>query len=94
MKKFLYIILLLVFGFCFNTNAQSDSVKSETNTKEKIKTEEEIIPSFKKEKNKKDVFIDKDGDGMCDNRVEGMSLDKMRKRKRSGEGNGKHGGKK
>jgi hypothetical protein len=36
---------------------------------------------------KKDVFIDKDGDGICDSRQSGMSFNKMRKRS----GNGKNG---
>ena len=35
----------------------------------------------------KDVFIDKDGDGIADTRAGGMSFDKIRKRK----GSGKHG---
>lgn len=33
---------------------------------------------------KMDVFIDKDGDGICDNRQSGMSFNKMRNRKSSG----------
>lgn len=41
----------------------------------------------------KDVFIDKDGDGIADTRAGGMSLDKIRKRIRAGQhGSGGHGG--
>lgn len=41
----------------------------------------------------KDVFIDKDGDGIADTRAGGMSLNKIRKRTRSGnQGSGGHGG--
>ena len=40
----------------------------------------------------KDVFIDKDGDGIADTRAGGMSLEKIRKRTRSGQGSGGHGG--
>ena len=43
---------------------------------------------------KKDVFIDKDGDGICDTRQSGMSFNKMRKRMGSGQkgpGKGKSG---
>ena len=41
----------------------------------------------------KDVFIDKDGDGIADTRAGGMSLHKIRKRTRSGsQGSGGHGG--
>jgi len=34
---------------------------------------------------KKDVFIDKDGDGICDTRQSGMSFNKMRRRMGSGQ---------
>jgi hypothetical protein len=50
---------------------------------------------YGKEGNKrgKDVFIDKDGDGIADTRAGGMSLEKIRKRTRSGQqGSGGHGG--
>jgi len=43
---------------------------------------------------KKDVFIDKDGDGICDTRQSGMSFNKMRRRMGSGQqgpGKGKSG---
>ncbi len=40
----------------------------------------------------KDVFIDKDGDGIADTRAGGMSLEKIRKRTRAGQGSGGHGG--
>jgi len=41
----------------------------------------------------KDVFIDKDGDGICDTRQGGMSFNKLRKRqgKQSGKGGGNNG---
>ena len=41
----------------------------------------------------KDVFIDKDGDGIADTRAGGMSLEKIRKRTRAGKkGNGSGSG--
>ncbi len=41
----------------------------------------------------KDVFIDKDGDGLADTRAGGMSLEKIRKRTRAGQqGSGGQGG--
>jgi hypothetical protein len=44
-------------------------------------------------KKRKDVFIDKDGDGIADTRAGGMSLNKIRKRTRSGnKGSGGQGG--
>lgn len=39
---------------------------------------------MKEIRKKKDVFIDKDGDGICDTRQGGMSFNKMRKRSGSG----------
>ncbi len=93
MKKIFLIILFLAAGFGFSTYAQSDSSKGtvkENKTKVE-KSEDQIMPSFDKSKKKKDVFIDKDGDGICDNRAEGMSFQKMRKRKQGSEG-GRHGG--
>lgn len=40
----------------------------------------------------KDIFIDKDGDGIADTRAGGMSLEKIRKRTRAGQGSGGQGG--
>lgn len=96
MKKTFLIILFLAAGFSFCTYAQSDSSKGTVKDDEKKieKGEDQIMPSFEKSKRKKDVFIDKDGDGICDNRAEGMSFEKMRKRKQKGGEGGKHGGRK
>lgn len=41
---------------------------------------------FGKMKNRKDVFIDKDGDGICDQRVNGMGFEQHRKRHKAGQG--------
>ena len=46
------------------------------------------------DRKKKDIFIDKDGDGICDSRQSGMSFNKLRQRLgsgRKGPGKGKHG---
>ncbi len=47
---------------------------------------------FGKFKKGKDVFIDKDGDGICDQRVNGMGFDKHRKRFKGQQGGKGHGG--
>ena len=96
MKKIFLIILFLVAVFSFSTYAQSDSSKgiAKENKTKVEKDEDQIMPSFDKSKKKKDVFIDKDGDGICDNRAEGMSFEKMRKRKQKGKEGGNHGGRK
>ena len=48
-------------------------------------------PDNKKGNGKKDVFIDKDGDGIADTRASGMSFNKIRKRTRSGNSGGQGG---
>ncbi len=96
MKKIFLIILFLVAVFSFCIYAQSDSSKgiAKENETKVEKDEDQIMPSFDKSKKKRDVFIDKDGDGICDNRAEGMSFEKMRKRKQKGKEGGNHGGRK
>ena len=96
MKKIFIIILFLVAVFSFSTYAQSDSSKgiAKENITKVEKDEDQIMPSFDKSKKKKDVFIDKDGDGICDDRAKGMSFEKMRKRKQKGKEGGNHGGRK
>lgn len=44
------------------------------------------------QRKKKDVFIDKDGDGICDTRQGGMSFKKLRKRTGQKQGSGSGGG--
>ena len=94
--KLLVTILLLILTLALSPIfAQSDSAKGTAKEKEiKVKkSEDQIMPSFEKSKRKRDVFIDQDGDGICDNRAKGMSFEKMRKRKQKGAG-GNRGGRK
>jgi hypothetical protein len=102
------IIMLFVFsaGLMF---AQTDSsqIKRENQEKNQIKKQEQektqlqkqigpkenLQAEMKQNRKKKDVFIDKDGDGICDTRQSGMSFNKMRKRMGSGQkGPGRVGG--
>lgn len=109
------IIMLLVFsaGLMF---AQTDStqIKRENQNKNQIKNQGQEKTQLQKQigpkenpqaevkqiRKKKDVFIDKDGDGICDTRQSGMSFNKMRKRigtnktgpGSGGSGNGYNGG--
>ena len=87
MKK----ITLIIVVFGANIFAQSDSIKTQTREVKKTQNTEQIMKSFDKPGKKKDLFIDKDGDGICDNRAEGMSFQKMRKRKYHGGEGGKGG---
>ena len=75
-----------------NILAQSDSAKTKNKELKQKRNTEQIMKTFEKPGKKKDQFIDKDGDGICDNRAEGMSFQKMRKRKYHG-GEGQEGGK-
>lgn len=91
MKKITLIIVIISFIFGVNSFAQSDSTKTRTKEVKKTQSTEQIMKSFDKPGKKKDLFIDKDGDGICDNRAEGMSFQKMRKRKYHGGEGGKGG---
>ena len=54
---------------------------------------ENQFPDGTGKKRGKDVFIDKDGDGIADTRAGGMSFNKIRKRTRTGnQGSGGQGG--
>lgn len=65
-----------------------DSTKAPTKT-EKISTQIDNSQNPSIDKKKNDVFIDKDGDGICDYRAKGMSFEKLKKRNRQGMGDGK-----
>ncbi len=76
--------MLTVFsakGYTFD-----DSIKTKPKNKNLVKTTNSQIKdsTLIKKNSKKDVFIDNDGDGICDKRARGMSFEKLRKR---------HGGK-
>jgi hypothetical protein len=85
--------------------AEGDSTKAQPKTNPKAEklekagpkqtTADKTDPTFKGQRRMKDVFIDKDGDGICDNRADGLSFEKHRKRfmhQKKGKGHG--GGKK
>ena len=100
--KTIIIIVLLSAGLIYSQTI-SDSTKTRKKNQEREqvqnqnpemkKNQEQIGPKgnpqtdVKENRKKKDVFIDKDGDGICDSRQSGMSFNKMRKRS----GNGKNG---
>ena len=116
MKTIIITILLsaaLGYGQTISDSTQSNKKIQEQEqilkeNQEKDKTQNQIGPKekpqsdVKENRKKKDVFIDKDGDGICDSRQSGMSFNKMRKRAGSGQkgpngsggsgGNGNSGG--
>ncbi len=73
---------------CFSAYAetQDDSTKAKPKNEIVNRKPETGFPdsTLQHQKKKKDVFIDKDGDGICDNRANGMSFEKFRKRYRTG----------
>ncbi len=70
-------------------NQEQNQVKAQGQQNDKLQNQ--IGPKgdpqtdVKENRKKKDVFIDKDGDGICDSRQSGMSFNKMRKRQGSGQ---------
>jgi hypothetical protein len=57
-----------------NQNSEIKQIQDQTGPKQNAEGE------VKQNRKNKDVFIDKDGDGICDTRQSGMSFNKMRKR--------------
>jgi len=99
MKTVIIIVLLSVGLIYSQTISDSTQTKKRNQDREQVqnqnpemkKNQEQIGPkgdpqtNVKENRKKKDVFIDKDGDGICDSRQSGMSFNKMRKRQGSGQ---------
>ncbi len=91
-------IVLLSAGLIYSQSI-SDSSQNKNQEKERIQNQNQEMKQIqdqtgpkgnpqnevKQNRKKKDVFIDKDGDGICDSRQSGMSFNKMRKRQGSGQ---------
>jgi len=114
--KTLFIILVLSSALVYsqtisdstqNKNKNQDRIQVQNQKSELKQIQEQTGPKqdsqteLKANRKKKDVFIDKDGDGICDTRQSGMSFNKIRKRYGSGKngpggsggnGNGNNGG--
>ena len=105
MKTIITIVFLSAGLIYSQTISDSTQMRNKNQEKEKIQNQkpemkqvqEQTGPKLnpegevKQTRKKKDVFIDKDGDGICDTRQGGMSFNKMRKR--SGSGKNGPGGK-
>ena len=96
MKTLIYAAL---FTLAFSVSVlaqQNDSTKVQTQKKETIKTEiqekAQQQETVNNRKRNKDAFIDKDGDGICDQRVKGLLFEKLRKRHRAGQNGGGNSG--
>lgn len=104
--KTLLIIFFIISGLSF-AQTSPDSVRNkemnreqnqiqiqqkETNRiQERVGSKENPEDGKNINRPKMDVFIDKDGDGICDNRQSGLSFNKMRNRKGSGSQKGPGG---
>jgi len=98
MKTIITIVLLSAGLIYSQTISDSTQTRNKNQEKEKIQKQNSEIKQIqdqtgpkqnaegevKQIRKKKDVFIDKDGDGICDTRQGGMSFNKMRKRSGSG----------
>jgi len=90
MKTIILIAALLLLAI----PAKAQDSTSVAGRKERSTMESDKSGNFSIDKKKKnDVFIDKDGDGICDFRAKGLSFEKFRKRNRQGPGDGKGKGK-
>ena len=92
MKTLISAVILFVL-FSVPVLAQ-DGDSTQTKKKEVVKTEQKEKETVTTRKRNKDVFIDKDGDGICDQRVRGMGFQRGQKGHRQygkGEGNGQQG---
>ena len=97
--KYLIIILFFVAGSVLSAQAIADSLKNKEMNQEQnqfrnkemnqernqIGAKENPENGKQNKERKMDVFIDKDGDGICDNRQSGMSFNKVRNRKGAGQ---------
>jgi len=99
MKTIIITLVFLSSGLMFAQNVDSLQVKKQNQEQKQIKAQEQETNQIKNkigskdnpqgnqnvERKRKDVFIDKDGDGICDTRQSGMSFNKMRRRMGSGQ---------
>ena len=89
------IVFLIIALYCSPAySAPPDSLN--TNEKKPVIEEAKEIGDKKEEdigrrRGKKDAFIDKDGDGICDQRVKGMSFEKAQRRHMQRNQGGKKG---
>lgn len=110
MKTLILILLLSAQGFTAGFDLPDTTKgKDQETVKERIQDQKQIQSGDKEDlidqrgtgehnrvthRKRKDVFIDKDGDGIADTRQGGMSFNKLRKRtgQKQGSGSGSGGG--
>jgi len=93
--KLLIIFIITLFYYTQAYSAPPDSLK--TNQDQSAIQQTKQVSEKKGEdvgrrRGKKDAFIDKDGDGICDQRVKGMSFENAQRRHMQRNRGGKSGG--
>jgi hypothetical protein len=81
--KLLIMFVISIFYYAQAYSAPPDSLSAKQNQnviEETKKLGEKKGEDFGRRRGNKDAFIDKDGDGICDQRVKGMSFENARKR--------------
>ncbi len=93
--KSLVIIIIVLFYYSLAYSAAPDSLnanqKKPAIEEEATKLSEKKAENYGRRKGKIDAFIDKDGDGICDQRVKGMSFEKAQRRHMQRNQGGKKG---
>lgn len=99
MKTLLTLIIIYASLAFSQTITDSSQIRKENQLREQINSQSQEINQIQNqvgpkdspqgkvdnERRRKDVFIDKDGDGIADSRQSGMSFNKLRKRLGSGQ---------
>ena len=92
--KYLLIIFAALIFYSQAYSAPPDSlttVQKKSVVKETKEIGDKKGEGFGKRRGNKDAFIDKDGDGICDQRVKGMSFEKAQRRHMKRNQGGKKG---
>ncbi len=95
MKTIKIIIFFFAFGSLSFPNGGADSTKAGESDSLGKAPKQNVEQSLNSNKKKRDLFVDKDGDGICDHRANGLSFEKHRKRYQfNKDGKGRQRGKK
>lgn len=92
--RLLIIIIITLFYYTQAYSAPPDSLSTDPNQNAVEQTEqvgEKKGEDFGRRRGKKDAFIDKDGDGICDQRVKGMTFENAQRRHMQRNRGGKNG---
>lgn len=92
--KLLIIIALSLFYYTQAYSAPPDSLSTNQNNNTVEETKqlgEKKGDDLGRRRGRKDAFIDKDGDGICDQRVKGMSFENAQRRHMQRNRGGKNG---